>query len=62
MNQKVERISEHEKVALQDHLSIALAEPANDRSPLNPLAIAFEECHTLPTGYNPTKIFEKAST
>ena len=61
MTQKVDRISEHEKVALQDRLTTALAEPATDRSPLNPLAIAFEECHTLPTGYNPTKIFQKES-
>lgn len=62
MTQKVDRISEHEEVCLQNRLSTALAEPATDRASLIPLAIAFEECHTLPTGYNPTKIFQKAST
>lgn len=37
-------------------------EPTTDRASLNQLAIAFEECHTVPTGYSPTKFVQEAST
>jgi len=62
MTQKVDHVPEHEKIALQNHLSTASGEPTTDRASLTELTLAFEECHTVPTGYRPTKIIRMEST